>query len=171
VRFCADPIRTLNFTALQLLPSHFSWDLGDTLEGNVEPPCTKIWGQNRGRKTTEQVHQGKPDDSNSAQYIGISVCPVPPRFRPVFFALEALKRFRITPSSSHEKIFTENYSETNFVVTLVVFGPRSSNLVNIHSFSLSIFPYLKLTYLSVEFPPPPKTIGQEMSECESILWF
>ncbi|KAJ7884682.1 hypothetical protein B0H13DRAFT_1889893 [Mycena leptocephala] len=71
---------------------------------------------------------------------------------------------RTSTSSSHEKIFTENYSETNFVVILVVFGPRSSTLVNIYWVSLMIFPYLRLTYLSVEFPPHPKTIRQEMSE-------
>ncbi|KAJ7909452.1 hypothetical protein B0H13DRAFT_1877736 [Mycena leptocephala] len=49
-------------------------------------------------------------------------------------------------------------------ITLVVFGPRSSTLVNIHWVSLKIYPCLRLTYLSVEFLPPPKTIGQEMSE-------
>jgi hypothetical protein len=73
------------------------------------------------------------------------------------------------PSSSYDKIFTENYSETNFVVTSMVFSPRARISVNIHWVSFRIFPYLRLNQLSVEFISHPKTIGQEMSESEHIL--
>jgi hypothetical protein len=117
-------------------------------------PGRYTWRECRAKKIGDKIGAERPQN----KYIKVSpmiqtplstlesLC-VPFRldFDRCFFALEALKRFWITPSSSHEKIFTENYSETNFEVTLVVFGPWSSTLVNIHWVSLRISPYLRLT--------------------------
>jgi hypothetical protein len=59
-----EPIKLLNFAALWLLLSHFSWDLTGTLEGHTEPSYTRFLGQNWGKTTTGQVHHFEQHDSN-----------------------------------------------------------------------------------------------------------